>query len=162
MVLIEQQRLVDWNHCRAIPQGRTPHLLPVIVGKDKHQVARNDISTSAHGLIVECLHGMGRQVVVAVAEHHIIALGHHITRLACLHQSTIALMGHDAETAVAGSVAVDHLHRVVGCTVVDHDDFKVVEALRQYGLQTAGDLVLYIIYRYDNRYFYIHKKYIAV
>lgn len=98
--------------------------------------------------------GSGKQFVVGIDKHHVLALSlFHTSSAGGCHTAIIFM--DDSDALVLSSPLVADVARVVSAAVADTDDLETVEVLLQQTFQASVNVVSLVVDGYDNRYFHI-------
>ena len=113
-----------------------------------------DVGTGLHDSIIQFLHGIERQSVVAVHVHHIVGSG----MLQCLQargsQASVAVLADNGDLSGSLRKARHHLAQhadaAVARAVVNKDVFNVGESLRKQALSTLANVVFNAVDRQED------------
>lgn len=111
------------------------------------EVGGSDVGVGALRGIVELFEGAVGQIVVAVAEEEVLALGVLVAGLSGHHQAFVLLLGDDFHARVAGGVFAEYFSGAIRGCVVHAYYLNILERLPEHGVEAASEVFFDVVDR---------------
>ncbi len=121
--------------------------------------AYNYVIFPLHRLLIHQLAHIGRDKIIAVHKKDIFAHRLCDTKIARMAYTLVFDMVHMQYIPVFFFIFLQNLHRLVRAPVIHSYNLNPVKRLAAGAVKALAQIVLYIIYRYNDTYLYIRHNY---